>query len=137
MTSRHRLTGGRAEELLAFLPMFEAAGPALDATSTGFTETDEQGVLQWPVVTYPRAVAEFFRLAAQPWWTDTNYSPEREGALIADDAVVASASMKRLRSLLTYCVRGERFVDGHWAMMIREGRVVAILRRLKELRGDL
>jgi hypothetical protein len=39
--------------------------------------------------------------------------------------------------MLTYCVRGERFCDGHWAAMLESGRVVAILRRLRVLCGSL
>jgi hypothetical protein len=39
--------------------------------------------------------------------------------------------------MLTYCVRGERFCDGHWENLLRSGRVVALLRRLAELREAL
>ena len=38
--------------------------------------------------------------------------------------------------MLTFCVRGERFCDGHWGAMVREGRIGAILHRLQQLRGE-
>ena len=34
------------------------------------------------------------------------------------------------------CVRGERFSDGHWAVMLSSGKVVALLKRLRELRDQ-
>jgi hypothetical protein len=37
--------------------------------------------------------------------------------------------------MLTFCVRGERFCDGHWAEMVKAGRIGAILRRLEQLRS--
>jgi hypothetical protein len=36
--------------------------------------------------------------------------------------------------LLTYCVRGERFCDGHWDAVLRSGRITAILHRLAVLK---
>ena len=36
--------------------------------------------------------------------------------------------------MLTFCVRGERFCDGHWAAMIEGGQVRRLLERLKEIR---
>jgi hypothetical protein len=39
--------------------------------------------------------------------------------------------------MLTYCVRGERFGDGHWAAMLETGKIVAILQRLRMLREEM
>jgi hypothetical protein len=39
-----------------------------------------------------------------------------------------------LKTLLTYCARGERFGDGHWVQLFEHGRIVVLLRRLRELR---
>jgi hypothetical protein len=35
--------------------------------------------------------------------------------------------------MLTYCVRGERFCDGHLGGMIEKGHVQRILQRLREI----
>ena len=64
---------------------------------------------------------------------DTNYTPSEAGELVASDEAVAAASMEQIKTMLTYCVRGERFCIGHWEAMIHEGRIVLILRRLKQL----
>ena len=38
--------------------------------------------------------------------------------------------------MLTFCVRGERFCDGHWAAMIEGGQVRRLLERLAELKAQ-
>jgi broad-specificity NMP kinase len=57
--------------------------------------------------------------------------------MLSDDDLIATASLDQIKTMLTYCVRGERFVDGHWAHMLESGRIVALLRRLAELREEL
>jgi hypothetical protein len=37
--------------------------------------------------------------------------------------------------MLTYCVRGERFSEGHWGAMIEQGHVRRLLERLVEIRA--
>lgn len=54
--------------------------------------------------------------------------------MIEDDVAISQASLQDIRTNLTYCVRGERLCDGHWAAMLESGRVVAILERLAQLR---
>ena len=39
--------------------------------------------------------------------------------------------------MLTYCVRGERFSDGHWEAMVESGVIRSILERLQELRAEV
>jgi hypothetical protein len=41
-----------------------------------------------------------------------------------------------LKTMLTYCVRGESFCDGHMAAMIEKNKIRLILERLKEIRGN-
>ena len=47
-----------------------------------------------------------------------------------------SASLAQIKTMLTFCVRGERFCDGHWGAMVSEGRIGAILHRLSKLRVE-
>jgi hypothetical protein len=42
--------------------------------------------------------------------------------------------LDEIKSMLTYCVRGERFYDGHWEDTLKSGRITALLRRLAVLR---
>jgi hypothetical protein len=82
-------------------------------------------------------VKEFFALVAQPWWLDRNYVPDQAAAMLRDDGLIRLATLDQVRAMLTYCVRWERFSDGHWDDVLRTGRVAALLRRLQVLRWSL
>ena len=47
------------------------------------------------------------------------------------DRFIRNASLSQVRTMLTYCVRGERFFNGHWAVMIKQGKTRSLLERLK------
>jgi hypothetical protein len=57
--------------------------------------------------------------------------------MLSNDQFISTCSLNDIKTLLTYCVRGERFADGHWAHVLKSGRVTAILRRLAVLRETL
>ncbi|GAB4264373.1 MAG: hypothetical protein Kow0080_03350 [Candidatus Promineifilaceae bacterium] len=86
---------------------------------------------------YPDDVVAFFRWAKDGVWIDPGYDPKIASELIQDDAYIAQATVEELRPLITFCVRGERLQEGHWANMLEQGRVQAILRRLKEIREEM
>jgi hypothetical protein len=127
-----KTTPAEIDALLAFLPLLRAA-PGSPYFTWGGNTVDADGVLQMPYVDYADWVSHFFRLAGQDCWTDPGYQPQAAARLIEDDARVATASLEQIRTLLTYCVRGERFCDGHWIALIDEGRLVAILERLQDI----
>jgi hypothetical protein len=131
------ITRQRIDELLRFMPALGAAGPDTEPTWRGLDQNPDAGEFVMPYPDYPPAVEEFFRLAAQDCWCDFGYVPEEAGELVRDDAAIASASLAQIKTMLTFCVRGERFCDGHWGAMVREGRIGAILRRLQQLRGEV
>ena len=62
-----------------------------------------------------------------------DYVPEEAGRMLEDPALVRRASLDQVRTMLTYCVRGERFCDGHWAAMIEGWHVRRLLERLAEI----
>jgi hypothetical protein len=98
-------------------------------------EESGPGVLRLGYPVYHPDVDAFF-IAVQEEWSDPGYDPGICGELLADDAYVGGASLRQLAALLTYCARGERFCDGHWARLLGEGRIAAILRRLRALRDE-
>jgi hypothetical protein len=49
-------------------------------------------------------------------------------------ASVATADLLTLRKLLTTHARNDRFVEGHFAGMLQDGHISAILRRLEVIR---
>ncbi|MBX3397230.1 MAG: hypothetical protein KF873_00700 [Gemmataceae bacterium] len=131
------ITKQRIDELLRFLPAFGTPGPGTEPEWHGLVQDPEDGMFTLPYPTYPIVVVEFFHLAKQEWWCDFNYDPVQADAMIRDDAAIASASLAQIKSMLTSCVRGERFCDGYRGRMVREGRIGAILRRLSQLRDEV
>ncbi|MBF8781241.1 hypothetical protein IV505_16120 [Pseudomonas fulva] len=113
------------DELIAFLPRLYPDGVAIEACRY------EHGA-HWP--TYPAVVDAFYDCLAKPCWSDPDYRANGAGALLDSPACIAQANLAQMRSMLTWCVRGERFCDGHWAAMIDSGRVLHLLRRLVVLR---
>lgn len=85
---------------------------------------------------YPSWVNQLFRVANGPEWQDTNYNPAIEENHL-DDEYIYDASLKQIRSLLTYCVREERFSMGFWAQIIDNGIMMSILKRIEELSKNL
>lgn len=131
-----QITPERVDELLRFLPQLDPAGSDA-APDVQISERQGAGGVLSLDAGYPPEVVEFFRLAAQPWWRDGGYAGKPAAEMIRDDASIAAASLDEIKALLTFCVRGERFCDGLWGEMIREGRIAEILRRLGQLRqGD-
>jgi hypothetical protein len=125
------LTPERIDELLRFLPWIEQQGRLWVERWHVGEEVD--GAIRPPYPEYTAEVLEFFRLAGQPWWCDFDYDPRTAAAMLADDEAIGKASPEEIKTLLTYCVRGERFCDGHWENILQTGRVVALLRRMQEL----
>ena len=121
------------EELVAFLPKLYRDG--LDPVrnwETGRSGETVQTAFPWP--TYDETVGRFVdRIVSQDCWMDSDYDPEEAGRLINDAAYVRTATVQQIRVLLTYFVRGERFCEGLWGAMIRQGHIRRILERLDEL----
>ncbi len=131
-----QLTPDRIDELLKFLPGLEVPGRAyIEAWGGG--EPTGDGAITVPYPVYADDVLRFFWLAGQPWWSDFEYEPRRAHEMLYDDDLVRAATLDQVRTMLTYCVRGERFADGHWNHVLQEGRVTALLRRLAALRDEM
>ena len=90
-----------------------------------------------PYPVYLEDVEQFYRLAGQPCWSDYDYEPEKAARVLQDDAFIQRATLAEVKTMLTYCVRGERFSDGHWAAMLESRRIVALLKRLRALRDQM
>jgi hypothetical protein len=133
MESRHP-TYKEIDELVSFLPGLYADGfTPIDGWGGGTTNQDGVFTVSWP--TYSPLVKNFFRLAAKKCWCDYQYRPEEAERMLHDDNVINGASLAQIKTMLTYCVRGERFGDGHWAMMIEQGHIRRLLQRLCEIQS--
>jgi len=122
------ISAAAVDELLSFLPALAAFARDEAARSAPPPQ---------PTPAQHEAMWALFRAASSPPWCDYGYEPASAGAMVRSDAAIAGASLDQVRTMLTYCVRGERFCDGHWEHLVTTGRVPAILRRLRGLRGAL
>ncbi len=130
------MTVERMDELLRFLPLFEIRGREYVQGWGGGERTPDGKAVQVPFPIYCDDVLEFYKLAGQPHWADYQYIPRQAYDMLSDDELISSASLDEIKTMLTYCVRGERFADGHWAHMLESGRIVALLRRLAVIREE-
>jgi hypothetical protein len=123
------------QELVAFLPRLYSEGfkPVIKWNGG---DQGKDGFIRLPWPEYDPVVEEFYRLAASACWLDYGYRPEDAARMLKDDELVKSASLPQIKTMLTYCVRGERFSDGHWAEMIENGYIRKILERINVLSTD-
>jgi hypothetical protein len=126
-------TNAQIDELLRFLPLFDVPGRDW-IEGWGGGERTESGAITVPYPIYAADVVAFFRLAGQPRWSDYDYEPREAARMLGDEAFIRRATLAEVKTMLTYCVRGERFGDGHWAAMLESNKIVALLQRLRVLR---
>ena len=96
----------------------------------------ENGTIQLPYPLYEPLVEEFIRQASTECWRDYGYEPGKAGEMLRDENFIKTASLEQIKTMLTYCVRGERFGDGHWGAMIEQGYIRRLLERLNEIKED-
>ena len=130
------ITVKRIDELLHFLPLFEASGTQFVQRWAG-GGTTEEGAITMPFPIYTEDVGKFFRLAGQPCWSDYGYNPRKASEMLDDLEFIERATLDEVKTMLTYCVRGERFSDGLWEAALKSGRITALLRRLVVLRRSI
>ena len=129
---REPVTRIEIDKLLRFLPLFDVPNRDFVERWAGGEKT-RGGAITMPYPVYPEDVKQFYRLAGQPCWSDHDYEPRKAARMLEDEALIAGATLAEVKTMLTYCVRGERFSDGHWAAMLESGRIVALLKRLRVL----
>ena len=121
------------DELTAYLPRLYAEGFKPVKSWNG--GTTEEGDLIIPTPVYIDVVQAFFEIARQRCWCDYAYTPEVARNMLADVECVKSANLTQIKTMLTFCVRGERFCDGFWASMIESGAIRQLLERLVIIRS--
>lgn len=128
------ITAKQIDAILPFLDAFERMGfkcgewPVESETSVipHFEHSDPVGVFIQAL--YDNSWVETF-----DWfkWQDT------AAQYVDSPDLLASADAETIRKLLTTHVRKDRFCEGHLASMFENGHIVALLRRLKEIRKDM
>lgn len=120
------------QALVAYLPILYADGFKPVIRWQG-GDQDKDGFYRLPWPEYNPVVKEFYRLVASEFWMDYGYRPEEAAKMLGDDEVIKSASLAQIKTMLTFCLRGERFSDGHWAEMIENGSIRKLLERINVL----
>ena len=124
------------ETLTSYLPRLYAEGfSPIEHWDGGEKQKDGSFTLSYP--TYDPLVDEFFRHVSGDGWLDYEYNPEQAYEMLKDGHAIKAASIEQVQSMLTFCVRGERFSDGHWGEMIEKGYVRQLLERLNEIKVEL
>ncbi|MCJ0824445.1 DUF6508 domain-containing protein, partial [Luteimonas sp. 50] len=93
----------------------------------------EPGVISIPHPRYDEIVLAFMHEASQICWSDVGYTNSGARAMLDDPSLIAAASIDQIKSMLTLCVRSERFCDGAWETIFENGYLPAILERLHHL----
>jgi len=120
------------DELLSYLPvLYENESEPIPRWHDG-DKIDAAALLFGPE--YDKVVKQFFNAAAKECWCDYDYDPGNVGKMIRDPHKIAHATLPEIKSMLTWCVRGERFIGGHWSAVIEDGNIRDILLRLQDLR---
>ena len=135
MTKTSIPTLQQIEELTAFLPRLYAEGFSPVIQWNGGKQNDRTFTLPYPE--YHPLVDEFFRHVSSDGWLDYEYNPEKAYEMLKDENAVKTASLQQIQTMLTFCVRGERFSDGHWGEMIEKGYIRRLLERLNEIKEIL
>ena len=124
------------ETLTAYLPRLYSEG-FMPVESWSGGEKQKDGSISMPYPTYNPVVEEFFRLVSSEGWLDYEYNPEQAYQMLKDENLVRTASLSQIKTMLTFCVRGERFSDGHWGRMIQESYIRKLLERLDQIKSEL
>jgi len=121
------------DRILAFLPIFEQPGYSFGEWQT------QRGVFPYwaasPEVTaFVEALHREQFIAPFDWvsWADEAHRYTEGG-----EAALATADLATLRKLVTAYVRADRFSAGTLASMFQSGQIIAILRRLRQIRDSL
>jgi hypothetical protein len=121
------------EVLTAYLPRLYAEGfSPIERWDGG--EKLKDGSFTLPYPKYSPLVDEFFRHISSDGWLDYEYDSELAYQMLKDENAVRIATLEQIKSMLTFCVRGERFSDGHWGEMIEKGYILRLLERLNEIK---
>lgn len=135
MTKNRLPTVQEIEVLTDFLPRLYAEGFSPVTRWEGGKQVD--GTFTLPYPKYSSVVEEFFYNVGGEGWIDYEYNPEQAYQMLKDENLIKTATLSQIKTMLTFCLRGERFSDGHWADMIEKGYIRSLLERLNEIKSKL
>ena len=124
------VTGKQIDSILPFLDRFEEAG-----FSAG-NWNNEPGQMPW--FNFDESVKEFYQVLYDNNWVTLEFDwtewQDAAKEYVESSDKIASADVVTVQKLFTTHVRKDRFCKGHLASMFKNGHLLALLRRLKEIR---
>jgi hypothetical protein len=134
MANGQNITSKQFTAILLFLDTFE---------KTGFKCGEWSIASESPVIphfTFTKSVESFVQALYDNGWIeqlDWTKWQEKAAQYIDSPNLLASADTETIRNLLTTHVRKDYICEGHLAAMFENGHIVALLRRLKEIREEM
>lgn len=136
MSDYRRPTLEQIETLISYLPrLYAASFSPIHRWDGG--EKLKDGSITLPYPKYDPLVEEFFNHVSSDGWLDYEYDPDQAYKMLNDEQAVKNASVEQIQTMLTFCVRGERFSDGHWGHVIEKGYIQKLLQRLQKIKAGL
>ena len=123
------------DKLLCFLPLFDVSDRSFALTDN--SETKDLDVHFLPYSAYEDYVLEFFRLIQQPCWHVEDLDYEKLAEVVYCSCHIARADLSVLRKLLTWCVTFVGTSEEKRQMIVEDGRITVILKRLKKIREHM
>jgi len=123
------------DELLVFLPVFSSVGfdPIIEWKGGDKIEGNVN-FMHWPI--YEPIVNDFLEVASKECWNDYHFNHYQMGKMLSNDTVVNCADLTQIKQMLSYCVRGDKFMSqGHMGTMIKEGHIGRLLQRIEKLKS--
>ncbi len=128
------VTIAQIDELTACLPTVFGEGAEPFVTEPNW-EASDVIVLSGPK--YSDAVRDLFFIVSNEQWQDPDYMSKGTEMMLANPETIANASIDDIRTMLTHCVRGERFASGYRERVLKGGQIRQILERLVVLRDQM
>ena len=124
------VTRKQIDSILLFLDRFEEAG--FSAGNWNY----KPGQMPW--FNFDESVKEFYQVLYDNNWVmpEFGWTEWQDAAkeYVKSSDKIASADVVTVQKLFTTHVRKDRFCEGHLASMFKNGHILALLRRLKEIR---
>ena len=137
-TDSNKLTKKNIDAVLKFLPIFHQKEFVHDEWSE--TNESEEGIFSFHAYNYNQKVDEFIKTLYKEYFIiDFDWPSWQDQAeqLCSNTELIKTADIFTIQKLLTTHIRKERFCNGHLACMLRDGNILAILQRLKEIRKKM
>lgn len=131
--SPQAVTNKQIDAILAFLDRFEAPGFSAGKWSK------KPGQLPW--FNFEKTISEFQQALYDNAWINPSFDwmkwQDAAKEYVDSPEKIESADAETIQRLFTTHVRADRFVEGNLASLFEQGHVVALLRRLRNLRRGM